>query len=257
VSSAGLTVPLSAIRRDLELSPRTGLGSERIDPERVEMFAALLRDEPGALPPLIVVGANEATTAQLREPDALLLADGIHRYAARELLGGDLIESVPVEVHRVAPGAAPEALAYDLGVETAAKAAKPLTRLERRHAIARLVNDPRKLADRAIARIVGCSPTTVGDVRRGGVQLGRTNGNRPRENKAGTGIDKLADRLVDALDQEGGSRALAVEIVGRYEPADLVLIYDRLRPVLVEIREAIVAVADSISETTATAEITM
>lgn len=243
MTSVRLTVPLSAIRREPELSPRTGLGRDRIDWERVSAFEELLRDDPESLPPLIVVGANQATNEQLREPAAVLLADGLHRYAARELIGGDLVESVAVELHRVAPGVAPESLAYDLGVEAAAKTAKPLTPIEKRHAIVRLIADPRGLKDRPIARIVGCSPTTVGAVRRGGVHGGRA---KP-EKATGVAINKLARQLVRGLQQHGAPQALAAELIDRYEPTELLSIYGQLRSVLLDLHEEIAAVAASIT----------
>jgi len=146
-ASAPQEVALTRVLADPGLWPREGLHQGR-----VEEFMLLYRDGGlDALPPLEVVP----------DGDQLLLGDGWHRHRALTQLG-----SATARVRLITEPGDPITVTYRHALLTASTAALPLTRVERRVATIRLLEDQPELADREIARLVGVSPSTVGAHRR-------------------------------------------------------------------------------------------
>lgn len=139
--------------------PRTAL-----DSERVELFAEMVneaRESAGTgqgwsdpLPPLVVVADGRG---------GYVLADGRHRYEARRRLGAGF-DLVGVQVFQP-NGRPPVDFAYELAL-LCTQGAKPLTNADKGSAIRRLIAERRELSDRAIARLVGVSNSTVSSYRR-------------------------------------------------------------------------------------------
>jgi Winged helix-turn-helix DNA-binding len=154
-----MLLSLDQITLDERVWPRAGL-----DDERVELFAELVRDARDAagtgqgwsdpLPPLVVVADGRG---------GYVLADGRHRYEARRRLGAGF-DLVGVQVFQ-ANGRSPVDFAYELGL-LCTHGAKPLTTAEKCAAILRLLDERSDLSDRAIARLVGVSNSTVSSYRR-------------------------------------------------------------------------------------------
>ena len=155
-----VTVALDRITLDPDAWPR-----EALDEERVELFAELLRDARAAgtqtqsgwvdpLPPLVAVADGRGD---------YFLADGRHRYEARRRLGAGF-DLVAVQVFQP-NGRPPVDFAYELAL-LCAQGAKPLTTAEKRAAVLRLLAERLDLSDRAIARLVGVSNSTVSSHRR-------------------------------------------------------------------------------------------
>lgn len=205
-TSPTTTIKIERIRHEPEAWPRRSL-----DRERVEEFALLFAEEGfGRLPPLVVVPDGEGD---------FILADGHHRLAALGSLGvlwvfAQVVDSPDdpgVLGHRVDP----LAFAYELALSLSSASAKPLTQAERRHAVARLVEERHDLSDRAIARLVGVSPSTVGNLR--GVQS-----RQPQVPKT-VGPDTVAARIVrDALcllSDLGDATEILADELGRYGDA--------------------------------------
>jgi winged helix-turn-helix DNA-binding protein len=153
-------VTLDQITLDDRAWPRDAL-----DPERVELFAEMVRDAREAagtgqgwsdpLPPLVVVGNGRG---------GYVLADGRHRFEARRGLGAGF-DLVQVAVFQP-DGKTPVERAYELSLSFATISAKPLTTSEKRAAILRLLVERPDLSDRGIARLVGVSNSTVTSHRR-------------------------------------------------------------------------------------------
>jgi ParB-like chromosome segregation protein Spo0J len=117
----------------------------------------------------------------------LALADGNHRLAAARRIGRPTIETQITE--------GDETLAIKLGIAGNRAHGLPMTATDRRRAAAMLLRAEPSLSDREVARQVGSSPTTVGNIRRE------------------VSILDSAPRLdLDALSRE------RAEIVVRYEP---------------------------------------
>ena len=135
-----------------------------LDEERVELFAELVREaRDGAgsgqgwtdpLPPLVVVADGRGD---------YFLGDGRHRYEARRRLGAGF-DLVGVQVFQP-NGRPPVDFAYELAL-LCTQGAKPLATAENRAAILRLLAERPDLSDRAIARLVGVSNSTVSSYRR-------------------------------------------------------------------------------------------
>jgi hypothetical protein len=127
----------------------------RLDEERIAEFMNLYAEEGlDALPPIEVVAAGEGEH---------WVADGFHRATAQLRLGVDPIRAVVIDP---SPGRSPGDVAYERALQTATRAAKPLSRAEKRTAIARLIEERSQASDREIARLVGVDHKTVGGVRR-------------------------------------------------------------------------------------------
>jgi hypothetical protein len=155
----------TAVRLDEITLAERSWPREQLDEERVELFAEILGDARQAagtgqgwsdpLPPLVVVAAGLG---------GYLLADGRHRYEARRRLGVGF-DVVGVQVFQ-ANGRPPVDFAYELAL-LCTHGAKPLTTSEKRAAILRLIGERPDASDRAIARLVGVSNSTVSVHRRG------------------------------------------------------------------------------------------
>ena len=129
-----------------------------IDPSKVERYREILRDngedgKPGHMDPIIVFHETEEGPR--------FIADGFHRLAAYEAEGLDKIPVIFREGNRT------KALRFALG-ENGHHGAQ-MTNAEKRHAASMAVLDRElaKLTDLAIAKLIGCSPSLVGDCRRG------------------------------------------------------------------------------------------
>jgi hypothetical protein len=188
-------IPTEKTFGDRDAWPRRAL-----DDERVAEFMGLYAEQgPDALPPIEVV----------RDGDGYLLADGWHRLSAQLRLSQASVRAV---VLRLPTGRTPDEFAYERALETASKAAKPLTRTEKRAAIARLLGERPTASDRELSRLVGVDHKTVGSIR-------RRLGNSPEQpnledepvgerNLAWLSADELALQLVRATDRLWQARGL-------------------------------------------------
>ena len=147
--SGALTINLDLI----DLDPR-GWPRQHLNTERVEEFAQAYTDGgPDALDPVEVVALPTGRW---------LLVNGRHRVAAREAIGATDVPAVTVD-----PGTQdPVQFAYEYGLADAARSPMPLTRLEKQHAVARLLTEHPERTDVAIAALVGVSTKTVQRARR-------------------------------------------------------------------------------------------
>lgn len=156
-----LRLSIDQITIDDHISPR-----ESLDNTRVELFCELLRDSvqevapnggdwTSPLPPIVVVPDGDG---------GYLLADGRHRYEAHRALGHgcETVRAIAIPLG----GRRPADLAYELALTCATVSAKPLTRAEKRTALTRLIQERSELSDRAIARLVGVSNSTVSSWRK-------------------------------------------------------------------------------------------
>ena len=186
---------------DASAWPRAGLDHDRV----AEFMDLLAADGPEALPPIEVVRAD----------GNYVLADGWHRLRAHRELGIERLRAVVLEP---AKGQSSEDLAYERALETATKTAKPLSRGEKRTALARLIGERPEASDRQIAALVGVDHKTVGAMR-------RRLGNSPREAEeesqlAGEryslslGVEEMATRLVRDTNRVWEARGLAERMLG-------------------------------------------
>lgn len=146
---------------DTELSSESILGDRRawprrgLDEERAAEFMGLYAEHgQDALPPIEVVALEDGQ---------FIVADGWHRLTAQLRLELDHVRAVVVAPR---PGLSASEVAYERALETASRTAKPLSRAEKRAAIARLLAERPAASDREIARLVGVDHKTVGSVRR-------------------------------------------------------------------------------------------
>lgn len=143
--AASQRVKLSNIVQDRKLWPR-----QNTDQERVKEFAALYKEEPkeDILPPLIV--AIHPT-----KPGKYLLVDGWHRAEAIKMVypGRD----VELDADVLPKGTD----AYAEAVRLSAISSKPLTILEKRAVVRRLLDEHKDWSDRQIARMAGVSNVFV------------------------------------------------------------------------------------------------
>ncbi len=197
VASAGeqREVPSESVFGDNSAWPRRSL-----DEERVAEFMGLYAEHgPGHLPPIEVVPIE----------NGYLIADGWHRLSAQLRLGIGLISAT---VLSVPPGRTPADFAYERALQTAATAAKPLSRAEKRAAIARLLEERPAASDREIARLVAVDHKTVGAIRR---RLGNSPGEPTADQEspgeralAWLSADELANQLVCGADRLWQARGL-------------------------------------------------
>jgi hypothetical protein len=200
-SGRAARVPIDRIWRDASLWPRFALDHQRVA-EFCDIYADAEADE--CVLPRIELVHDDA--------DGFLVADGHHRLAALTELGA---ENVPALIVSPPTGRDPRGWVYERGLVTAATAAKPLTRLERRAAVDRLLAERGGLSDREIARMVGVSHQTVGRARRRsnepltGEEAGAEGTWRPSPT-----ADDLARRLVRGVAGMWESRPLGDSIFG-------------------------------------------
>ena len=189
-------VPTDAVDRRPSDWPRLATDEDRV---------AYFREIFDELPPIVV----EAETNRL--------IDGWHRLEAALALGRGMIaaEAVAAPPHGI--------LAASLGY--AARAAKPLTRTERRRAIELLLQEEPGRSDRWLASIAGASAATVAAVRaelevRGRLaaadqRLGRDGRERPRSRRQAP--EQLAPRSepefdgFDPFDDEAGEEQAPID----------------------------------------------
>src|SRR6266446_2067973 len=143
------TVDLDLLRCDDSVMPRAVL-----DDERQKFYEGLYTEDGlNALPPVAV----------FFDGDAYWVADGFHRVAAAHVLASEG-QSVPMPVV-LYRGSQRDAMVFAAGAN--AQHGKPLTGVEKRQAISRLLRDPEttQWSARRIARYVGVSDHTVTSVR--------------------------------------------------------------------------------------------
>ena len=133
-----------------------------LSPETVREFAQdMLNGDQ--FPPIVVFSTDETT---------YMLADGFHRVQAAK---NALHATISAEVH---PGGLDEAIDYACQANIK-HGLRPTTADKRKAALIQLERHPER-ADREIARLCGCSPTTIGNYRRSmedavSVQTGQVN----------------------------------------------------------------------------------
>jgi ParB-like chromosome segregation protein Spo0J len=131
--------------------------------------------------------------------------DGHHRLAIVRELG---IETYPTEVREVADDDAARQIAWTLNLSR-----RHLTREQKRELIAAELDVRPGDSDRAIARRLRCSPSTVGSVRREVSNLDTSEAEgavSPKLLEAARACDRATDRLAEAL---------ALDIPASTEPA--------------------------------------
>ena len=143
-------VPIKSLTADLSLQIRGG-----INPKKVQAYQQIIREQE----------LMDAVDAFYEEPISdktkFLLADGFHRVMAYEGVG---TEKIPCRLH---VGTHADALRFTLK-ENGHHGAQ-LTSAEKRSACEKAVLDAdvSALTDKQISGMIGCSPTLVGQVRRG------------------------------------------------------------------------------------------
>lgn len=203
-------VPLDLIRTERRAWPRHGLDQARV----AEFFSLYGEGEASVLPPLDLVPL----------PDGLyLLADGHHRFeallqlwAAAGKSAGQVAPWALARVLELPEGREPLEFAFELGVETAARVSKPLTRAERRAAVLRLLAERPGVSDRELARMVGVSHQTVGRLRRWSTDQSTADEVRDAADDyyAFVSAEELAVRLARSLDRLWQGRALSDLLLG-------------------------------------------
>jgi hypothetical protein len=144
-SAEPMLLPIASFRREHRLWPRQGLC-----PGRVREFSRLYADEgAGALPPILVLQVEG------RE----YLGDGWHRCAAAEAAGLEHLPAVRKRVARVED-------VYLEAVSCSATAGRPLTWVEKRTVVDRLLEMQTGYSDHCLARLAGVSQPFVGKRRR-------------------------------------------------------------------------------------------
>jgi ParB-like chromosome segregation protein Spo0J len=129
-----------------------------------EDHTTLLMERLGKLPPILACART------------MRVIDGMHRLEAARLRGAAAIEVVLVDVS--------EGDAFLLGVKANIAHGLPLSRADRTAAAARILSSHPDRSDRAIARIVGLAPGTVGTIRqRSTVQNGQSNARVGRDGR--------------------------------------------------------------------------
>lgn len=196
-------LPATAIVGDRSAWPR-----QRLDDERAAEFMGLYaEDGHDALPPIEVVAADDGQ---------FIVADGWHRMTAQLRLGFDRVRVVIVAPRS---GLSASEIAYERALETACATAKPLSRAEKRAAIARLLAERPGASDREIARLVGVDHKTVGSIRR---RVGSSPAEPPSEGDQSAGerylaalsADEIVLRLVRDTDRLWQARGLGEMALG-------------------------------------------
>jgi ParB/RepB/Spo0J family partition protein len=134
------TIKLSGIIADSKLWPR-----RELDADRVKEFKTLYKEEPGVLPPIIVA-------EHPKQAGKYRLVDGWHRLEALKQLK-------KVETSADVRGKDTDVFAE--ATRLSAVSSKPLTILEKRAAVRRLLNEHKDWSDRQIARVAGVSNVFV------------------------------------------------------------------------------------------------
>ena len=143
-------VPIKSLTADLSLQIRGG-----INPKKVQSYQQIIREQE----------LMDAVDAFYEEPISdktkFLLADGFHRVMAYEGVG---TEKIPCRLH---VGTHADALRFTLK-ENGHHGAQ-MNNAEKRSACEKAVLDAEvsALTDKQISGMIGCSPTLVGQVRRG------------------------------------------------------------------------------------------
>ena len=185
-------IELERIDRGRGLWPRLTYDETRIA-TFTDLYAA---DGPEALPPVQLVPTDVRS---------FLPADGRHRIEAVLTLGWTTIPAITISPPE---GYTPERFAYEEALRTASTSALPLTRVERRRAIERLLAETPDLSDRHIARLVGVAHTTVSRIRNG---RGATHQREPGETRlVEHSAAETAVRLLRSLDKLRESRGLGI-----------------------------------------------
>jgi hypothetical protein len=195
------TVSLGQVIVDESVFPR-----DKLDDERVELFADLYREASGVsdpskgwtspLPALVTVADGRGGS---------ILADGRHRYEALQAAGLDL---TPIFEHSTPDGMTPLTRAYELALQHCTQSAQPLTEREKRRAVLTLLRDRSELTDTAIARLVGVNQVTVGRIRARAHEF--HNVDEPERRPKRPASERLAgqaatiSRTLDQLDDEHG-----------------------------------------------------
>ncbi len=127
-----------------------GFRSVRFDenPERVELFARILQEDPEAFDPVVLV----------RGEPWLIVGDGRHRTFASASLGLNEIRAV---VLPALPGTSAEQTARLIGARMTARASEPLTKAERKELARHLAADHPDWSQRQIGRETGLDHKTV------------------------------------------------------------------------------------------------
>lgn len=193
-------IRLELIRDDAEVWPR-----RQLDYERVAAFVILYSDQGlDALPPLELVPDGEGEYH---------LADGHHRLEALYELGAD---EAPAVITDPPDGLAADLFAFERALKYCATAAKPLTQVERRVAVLRLIAERPELSDREIGRLTGTSHQTVGRVRKQATEPApiRAEEDPGAAYLARITADEIARRVVGSVSKLWAARGVSDLILG-------------------------------------------
>ena len=169
-----LSVPLDQLVVLDDLYPR-----EKVDAERVGVFAELLSENPSSLAPVRV--------ARLDGVAGYVVSDGVHRLCAHQHIGS---ETITVDMWGVADRPA----IYLDALRTTTESAKPLTRVEKKEAVARL--HAHGHSQREIGRLLGIPQSTVNDWVTGS---GHPTSTDCPNRRAATKLERVASQLARAL----------------------------------------------------------
>jgi ParB-like nuclease domain len=184
------SVPLAHVRFVTEAWPR-----QYADPERIEDFATLYREEGvAALPPPELVPDRQGS---------FLIGDGVHRIEAARQVG---FATIPAHLLDVPADRDPVEFTYLHALARSAISSKPLTRAEKQAAIRRLIVGNPDASDREIGRLLGVDHKTVGRIRRGASPA------RPRPDGwvPGPSPATVAKRLFEAFEKAYEARGLGI-----------------------------------------------
>ena len=196
-----------------------------VDSERVAVFAEVLRENPSALPPI--------RAAHVGGIGGYVISDGVHRLHAHRKIG---TERTAVEVW----GAADTGAVYLDALRTATESAAPLTRAEKREAVARLLAEGH--GQREIGRLLGIPQSTVNDWVTGSGHPAR---NARSNGRSLTKVERVASQLARAV-------AAVIRAAEEEEEEDhlIAAVIEALGPDGVEL---LVVLSDAVSEEVAPA----
>jgi hypothetical protein len=207
-------LPVDSLRSHPKIWPR-----KRLDEGRVAEFAEILRDgDEDQLPPI-------AAVADPRNPNCFWIVDGVTRFEAHKRVGRAVCQVELLALPCTYAALFPEA------VRRSAVSSKPLSRAEKRSAVARLVELHPTMSDREVARLAGVSHPTVGAYRRDGKFAGHDRETDSGDREPAEPVGRLLASLARAV-WRGSSEEVSVDDFRDFVTAQIDVARDDDRPVL-------------------------